>query len=105
MNDSLSLDQFTDSIVLSSRLERYFTLMMLEIGDVWKIFHYQKCEVDNWCYKLKCLFVSLVIVNSNLVGLFLPNVVTFFSLTFIDLLKGFLSNILVSLWLSKVQMA
>ena len=90
MNDSLSLDQFTDSIVLSSRLERYFTLMMLEIGDVWKIFHYQKCEVDNWCYKLKCLFVSLVIVNSNLVGLFLPNVVTFFSLTFIDLLKGFL---------------
>ena len=90
MNDSLSLDQFTDSIVLSSRLERYFTLMMLEIGDVWKIFHYQKCEVDNWCYKLKCLFVSLVIVNSNLVGIFLPNVVTFFSLTFIDLLKGFL---------------
>ena len=90
MNDSLSLDQFTDSIVLSSRLERYFTLMMLEIGDVWKIFHYQKCEVDNWCYKLKCLFVSLVIVNSNLVGLLLPNFVTFFSLTFIDLLKGFL---------------
>ena len=90
MNDSLSLDQFTDSIVLSSRLERYFTLMMLEIGDVWKIFHYQKCEVDNWCYKLKCLFVSLVIVNSNLVGIFLPNVVTFFSLTFIDLLKAFL---------------
>ena len=91
MNDSLSLDQFTGSVELSSRLIfRCFTLMMLEIGDVWKIFHYQKCEVDNWCYKLKCLFVSLVIVNSNLVGVFLPNVVTFFSLTFIDLLKGFL---------------
>ena len=85
-NDSLSLDQFTGSVVLSSRLIfRCFTLMMLEIGDVKKI-HYQK----SWCYKLKCLFVSLAIVNSNLVGLFLPNVVTFFSLTFIDLLKGFL---------------
>ena len=43
MNDSLSLDQFTGSVVLSSRLIFWcFTLMMLEIGDIWKIFHYQK---------------------------------------------------------------
>ena len=39
MNDSLSLDQLTGSVVLSSRLIfRCFTLMMLEIGDIWKIF-------------------------------------------------------------------
>ena len=37
-----------------------------------------------------------MIVNSNFVGLFLLNVVTFFTLAFIDLLKGFLLNIFIS---------
>ena len=43
MNDSLSVDQLTGSVVLSSRLiVRCFTLTMLETEDVWKIFHDQK---------------------------------------------------------------
>ena len=45
MNDSLSLDQLTGSVVLSSRLIfRCVTLMLLENRDVKKIFHYQKSE-------------------------------------------------------------
>ena len=43
MNDSLSLDQLTGSVVLSSRLIfRCFTLMILETGNVLKIIYYQK---------------------------------------------------------------